>query len=76
MGLDNLFLGIYLREINISPHISKPMYIHSSMIYDSQLLNKLQCPLVVQKDKVIIYHMIEFYLEIKGMNYRPMLKRP
>lgn len=46
------------------------------MIYDSQLLNKHQCPLVVQKDKVIIYHMIEFYLEIKGMNCRQMLKCP
>lgn len=52
------------------------MYIHCSMIYDSQLLNKHQCPLVVQQDKVIIYHMIEFYLEIKGMNYRQMLKCP
>lgn len=73
MWLDNLFLGIYLREIDISPHISKPMSIYSSMIYDSQLLNKFQRPLVVQRI-VIIYYMIEFYLEIKGMKLQANVK--
>lgn len=49
------------------------MSIYSSMIYDSQLLNKFQRPLVVQRI-VIIYYMIEFYLKIKGMKLQANVK--